>query len=216
MKIAIPLVLLVACLFPTVGLAAFADFNFVEVAPGNYEVRARLHPRNGDVIGIAGFAFDVIGVDSESVSFEIGKLYAVDPNTFQQRGFLSSLQGPVGDYYSVGAIQATADGTTEFMGLGIEPVVIAGFPPTGIDVGAPALLGSLTAPAGLTYENFSNVSLSAFPADYAGISQGATMAIDEIYVAQLVTHIPEPGTLALTTSLLLLTLGGVKARAQRV
>jgi len=196
-KTALTLFLLAAPILATPSLAAFADFNFVEVAPGSYEVRARLHPRNGDVIGLAGFAFDVVGVDPDSVSFEMGKLFAVVDLSFNMRGFLAPLQGPVGDFYSVGANQATTAGQREFMGLGTVPVVIQGLGPTGIDVGAPALLGSITAPAGLSHENFSNVALSAFPADYTGVSSSSTISVEEIYVAQLVTHTPEPATLAL-------------------
>jgi len=177
--------------------AASIVATFEETAPGTWDFLVELTPTGGDTSGLAGYSFDVVDVPADQVSFVQGQIRGVDPGTFQAIGFGDASGGAVGGAgstrYSVGSLQSLTNVDSQVTGIGIEPLDIAGAG-TGNDVvvGVPALIGTLTSPAGLTVENFSAIEFSGINA--AG---GQNIAFSAADVNVLVVPIPEPATLAL-------------------
>jgi len=166
---------LIAC---SVSQAATGGVSFTETASGTWEVSATLVPEANDVAGIAGYAFNIVGTDSASVSYaENTDLFGA--NSFTDAfGFIGGPStGVVGTgttFFSVGFTQATSTGNTEVLGLGVAPVTRTG---AGKDLiaGFPLVLGTLTTPADLTSANFESVELSLFPEGYTGLSSTPTV-----------------------------------------
>lgn len=158
--------------------AANIEVNISETNPGEYAVVASVEPEGGDVLGIAGFSFDVVGTPNTGVSFMQNVLGGFEIASGGSIGFGTPISGPVGDFFSVGNNQATSAGTAEIMGVGVMPIMRETLP-TATNLGVPALLGTISGPAGLTRDNFANVQLSLFPEGFSGLSNGATVGARE-------------------------------------
>lgn len=163
---------LIAC---SVSQAATGTLSFIEVSDGNYEVRAEVAAEGGDVLGISGYSFNIVGTDPAGVSYSQSVLGGFEVASGGSIGFGAPIAGTVADYYSVGANQATSGGTAEIMGVGMMEINRETLP-TATMIGVPAVLGTFTAPAGLTLSNYENAQLALFPAGYTGLSNGPTQA----------------------------------------
>lgn len=163
---------LIAC---SVSQAATGTLSFIEVSDGNYEVRAEVAAEGGDVLGISGYSFNIVGTDPAGVSYSQSVLGGFEVASGGSIGFGAPIAGTVADYYSVGANQATSGGTAEIMGVGMMEINRETLP-TATAIGVPAVLGTFTAPAGLTLSNYENAQLALFPAGYSGLSNGPTQA----------------------------------------
>jgi len=168
----------------TIGAqAATVTVNVLETASGIWDLLVELTPSNGDVTGLGGYAFDVIGVPADQVSFKQGQIRGVDPTKFLNYGFGFPLSGPIGGAgstrFSAGSIQSLTDDTAQVPGIGVEPLDIAGAG-TGFNdivVDVPALIGTLTTPAGLSCANFTAFGFVALTA-----GGGQFTAIDDVEV----------------------------------
>jgi len=167
----------------SVTLAAMGGISLTETAEGTWEVSAQIVPEGDDASGIAGYAFDVVGVAPASVSYaENTDLFGANSFT-DVFGFIGGPStGPVGtgvdSFFSVGFTQATSSGNTDVTGIGVAPLTVSG---AGKDLiaGFPVVLGTLTTPAGLTAANFARTELSLFPMGYQNLSLTPTFSFAE-------------------------------------
>ena len=135
-----------------VGLSALAaqaaavHYTFNETSSGTWEVLVQVTPAAGDTMGLSAYA---IWVDSPGVSYVSNKLDTLN-GSYAAIGFLTPVSGYVGALFNAGNFQTTG---SPIYDVGINPVYILpppGPPPVPVDLGVPALLGTLTTPAGLT------------------------------------------------------------------
>lgn len=173
--------LVAACIFAGPARSAEVQLDLTEVEPGAWDLFAKVNPNDGDVLGLSGFAGNVVGVAPDEVSFELGNLATIDPVNYTPRGFQQLIAAPIKggrDYFSIGANQASTEGNSEVLGIGIEPAYIDGFGASSIAVESAALLGQFRTPAGLDASHFSDFEVSLFPAGYAGLSSMPTQGME--------------------------------------
>jgi len=191
--------LLVAATVGSTAGAATSHMQFVETRPGRWDVLVEVVPENGDVLGLSGYAFKVVGQDSSLLSFQRSTLGGVEESTSLRRGFPTPLPG-LCTCYSVGNNQATAAGGAEIFGYGIEPVVIDLVGEDDIEASVPLKVGTLTSPTSMTEQNLVLAQIALFPAGYSGLSRGTTVSGEdagEFFVT--ITPIPELSSLAIVT-----------------
>jgi len=184
------------------SFAASINASFTEVSEGNWEFAVELIPMGNDVLGLATFDFEVVDTPADGIGFTLGKIRGIDFDLFEGNGFATFSSGPVGgagsSRFAAGAIQSPDNADLQVPGIGISPVVIDGPGPNDFDVDVPAILATLTTPAGLTEANFANVGLSALTN-----GGGQNTVIDpnniNVSVVPLGAPIPEPTALALTS-----------------
>jgi len=119
-------------------------YTFEETSPGSWDVSVEVA---GDgTSGLSAYEFWVDGVAPGTVSFTENTLGAVVPSPV---GFLpvTQLQDDIGGNFNAGNYQGTGDDAIQ--GIGMVDV-----DELGVDLGVPALLGTLSTEEGLTEEDF--------------------------------------------------------------
>ena len=181
-----------------IGLATIAaqgalvHYTFNETSSGNWNVLVQVTPQSGDTMGLSAYA---IWVNAASgVNYTENTLGTLN-GSYQPIGFQAGtlLKGFISGKYNAGNFQTY---TAPIYNIGISPVYIApppGPPPIPVNLGVPALLGTLTTPAGLhlltdLYPGPSGTGL--FNAQGNGYLPTVTPTWE-------VNPIPEPATLAL-------------------
>jgi hypothetical protein len=177
-----------------------------------YDVLASVTPAGGDVLGLAGFDFEVTGTAAAGITWTPGKIFAIDENTFSPIGFTTRVAGVVGGAgstrFSVGAVQDPSNTASNVHNIGLAPVAINGPGPNDIDLQVPALLGTITGPAGLTLSNFNSVvGAQLFPA--GGGQAVLPTALNVVFDGGVVAPAPDLGLMATNGAGLSAALQGV-------
>ena len=180
--------MLVVGLMAVTAQAGAIHFSFDETASGTWEVSVEV--TGADTSGLSAYGFWVY-IDPALVSYTENTLGTLDAGSLPI-GFLSSthVSGDVAGNFNAGNYQNS--GAASIPGIGMVPVYQApppGIPTPPVDLGVPALLGTLSTPAGLGEADF----------DYDGAA--LLNAANDGYIAGTITMevnpIPEPATLAL-------------------
>ena len=181
-----------------IGLASLASqaatvtYTFDETASGSWDVYAEVTAGVAETAGLSAYSVWVY-TNPALVSYTENTLF--DAGAF--KGFLppNLSQGDVGGDFNAGNFQTS--GGFALTGVGISPVVSG-----PVNLGVPALLGTLSTPGGLGV------------ADLAGTSAGLLNPTNDgfltsVAVESVVNPIPEPVTLSL------LAIGGLLMLARR-
>jgi hypothetical protein len=146
----IVMIMLVVGLMAVVGQAASIHYSFNEVASGTWEVYATV---NGD--NTAGLsAYSIWVNDSTGVSYVENTLGTIGAD-FTPIGFHNLVSGDIIGRFDAGNYQHFGDHA--ITGIGMVPVDEPGVLPgtiPGVQLSVPALLGTLTTPAGLGEGDF--------------------------------------------------------------
>lgn len=183
-----------------VAQGSLVHYTFNETSSGNWDVLLQVTPVSGDTMGLSGYSIWVNAASGVTYTQNRLSTYNDDEDPI---GFIKStlVKGYVGAKYNAGNFQTVG---YPIYGIGKEEVYVMppeSFPPLPVDLDVPALLGTLTTPAGLhLLTDLYVVSVGLFDAD--GIdSDGA--GPDNGYQLSPptptweVNPIPEPATLAL-------------------
>ena len=167
-----------------------AHFSFNETAAGSWAVSAEV---TGDTAGLSAYSIWTRGVDPSQVSYEEGTLGTIGDG-FAPRGFQSStfVSGDVGGDFNAGNFQG--NGNSAIAGIGTDAVDDAGVIPgttPHVQLGVPALLGTLTTPDGLGAANFEATSVGLLNVAGDGFLSDPPTPTSEVNL------IPEPATLGL-------------------
>ncbi len=198
----IVMTMMVIGLTAMVAQAAATHFEFNETAPGTWDVLVTVS--GADTLGLASYSIWVY--DTPGVSYVENKLSTLRPGDFATIGF------PSGSMLS-GYMEGTSDfnagnlqWANEFavQGIGLIPVQLGppsppfpAPPPYDIDLGVPALLGTLTTPTGLGLPAGSPEGHDDFAATSANVLDLSGLGVIETEPTWEVNPIPEPATLAL-------------------
>lgn len=147
--------------------AAMVTATFEEVSAGMFDVTVGITPEAGDTTGLAAVDFEIVNALASGVSFTANEGLTGVQSNFMPFGFVSSLQGPVpvGDpnamRYAVGVAQNTGAPSTIVQNIGITDVNATrpgGF--RAVQTGVPALIGTISAPTGMSADNFANIGIA--------------------------------------------------------
>ncbi len=172
---------------------------------------------SGDTGGLSAFNLDVNGTVDEvdNTSFAFNTISNIDSTMYIPRGFQTQLQGeigaPNGTLYNVAGAQALSPAASPIMGVGMQALSLGGAAPnSNIDLGVPALLGTLTTtgdiPGATAPASDGRIQVDAGLYDTSGNADGFLSGAN---TAVTLTIVPEPASLAL------LGLGGLCALARR-
>ena len=167
--------------------AAYAYFEFTETDPGTWDVTVEV--TGEDTAGLSAYSIWVYSPPA-GVSFAENTLGTLSA-TYQPVGFQSFVSGDVGGNFNAGNFQGS--GAAGILGIGMVPVFVAppvGVPTPPVDLGVPALLGTLTTPEGLGAQDFAALSAGILNSPGDGFFPEVTVTFD-------VFPIPEPATLSL-------------------
>ena len=160
--------------------AATVTYTFNETVSGSWDVYAEVTAGVAETAGMSAYSVWVY-TNPATVSYAENTLF----DNVGFKGFLppNLSQGDVGGNFNAGNFQSS--GGFALTGVGVSPVVSG-----PVNLGVPALLGTLSTPAGLGV------------ADLAGTSAGLLNPANDgfltsVDVASVVNPIPEPVTLAL-------------------
>ena len=175
-------------------------YSFDETASGTWDVSAEII--GADTSGLSAYGIWVY-IDPALVSYTENTLGTLDAAS-QPIGFLSStlVSGDVAGNFNAGNYQNS--GASSIPGIGMVPVYQAppvGVPAPPVDLGVPALLGTLSTPAGL--------GAADFAPDGAALLNIANDGFIAAIITMEVNPIPEPATLAL------LAIGGLAMLRRR-
>ena len=166
--------------------AALVHYSFDEIASGTWEVNITV---SGDIAGLSSYGIWVN--DSTGVSYVENTLGTVDAN-FQPIGFLGFPSGDIGGRFNAGNYMNYGD--SAITGIGMfpvdEPGAIPGTTPHVL-LSVPALLGTLTTPAGLGEDDFEPDGAWVLNGDNTFFYQGVVTITHEV------NPIPEPASLSL-------------------
>jgi hypothetical protein len=130
------------------------NYIFQETAPGTWDVSVEV--TGDETSGLSAYEIWV-DVDPSTVNYTENTLGTVVGINYDPIGFLSGnlLQGDVGGNFNAGNFQGSGDGALQGIGMVAidEPGSLPGTTPH-VDLDVPALLGTLSAPTGLTEEDF--------------------------------------------------------------
>ena len=170
--------------------AATVTYTFNETVAGSWDVYAEVTSGVAETAGMSAYSVWVYTTPA-AVS------YAENTLNDGFSGFLppNLTQGDVGGDFNAGNFQAS--GGFALVGVGISPVVSG-----AVNLGVPALLGTLTTPTGLGIADLAGTSAGLLNPANDGFLQ--TVAVESV-----VNPIPEPVTMAL------LALGGLLALVRR-
>ena len=168
--------------------AASIHYSFDEIASGTWEVNVTVA---GDTAGLSCYTIWVN--NSTGVSYVENTLGTLSDG-FTPIGFLSStmLSGDIQGRFDASNYQQYGD--VAITGIGITPVYAeapAGIPIPPVDLGVPALMGTLTTPAGLGEADFEPQGGWLLNADNTYYYQG------DVTITHEVNPIPEPATMGL-------------------
>ena len=185
-----------------VAQAALVHYSFDETVSGTWEVSVQVTADgNGDAAGLSAYGmwvYNTAGVSyAENTLYDPGSFKGFSPPNLTTMYMNSPDPGDADDDFNAGSFQNF--GTYALLGVG-KVVVSQG----AVSLGVPALLGTLTTPAGL--------GAADFGPDGAGlINVGNTNFVPagEITITHEVNVIPEPMTMAV------LGLGGLAVLIRR-
>ena len=181
--------MLVVGLMAVVAQAGTVHYSFDETVSGTWTVSVTVtqDPGGDDTAGLSAYGFWVN--DTAGVSYVESQLDTLNAS-YQPVGFLSPVNGYVGDDFNAGNYQGS---TNAVQNIGIIPVYMAppaGVPTDPIDLGVPAIVGILTTPAGLGVGDFA-------PDDAGLLNLAADGFLTELTVTSETNPIPEPMTVSL-------------------
>ena len=176
----------------TLAQAATVTYTFNETVSGSWDVYAEVTAGVAETAGLSAYSVWVY-TNPATVSYTENTLF--DAGAF--KGFLppNLSQGDVGGDFNAGNFQTS--GGFALTGVGISPVVSG-----PVNLGVPALLGTLSTPGGLGVADLAGTSAGLLNPANDGFLQ--TVAVESV-----VNPIPEPVTMAL------LGLGGLLALVRR-
>ena len=169
---------------------ALVHYTFNETSSGNWNVLVQVS--GDDTAGLSAYA---IWVNSASgVNYTENVLGTLN-GSYSPIGFQAGnlLKGYISGKYNAGNFQSY---TAPISGIGKVPVFIMpppGPPPIPVNLGVPALLGTLTTPAGLHL----TTDLYPGPTGTGLFNAGVTGYLPTVTPTWEVNPIPEPATLAL-------------------
>lgn len=183
-------IMLVVGLMAVVAQATVTNVNYIveEVSSGQWEVSVEV--TSGDVPTAGLSAYGVFVLDTLGVSYVENTLGAVTL-TYAPFGFSSAdlvagyMSPPLDTNFNFGSKQNA--GASALLGIGMVAIDALGLP-NNVVLGVPALLGTLTTPAGLILEDFAH--------DNAGLLNAA----NDGYLGEedfTVSITPEPMTIGL-------------------
>ena len=181
----IAMTMMVIGLTAIVAQAATTDFQFIETAPGTWEVSVTV--ADGDNLGLAQYSIWVM--DTPGVSYVENLLYTQRSPDYASIGFqpgnlVTGYIGPVN--FNAGNYQSANEYAIQNIGVSdVYHMPPPGPPQVPVDLGVPALIGTLTTPTGLTLDDFAATS-----ANVINLTGDDVLASD-------VTKSPEPATMAL-------------------
>ena len=162
--------------------AVLVHYSFVETAPGNWTVSATVS--GADTAGLSAYGLWVY--DNAAVSYAENNLGTLDGIGFLPGNLVA---GYIFADFNAGNYQTA--GAYAIQDIGINPVYIAS-PPITVDLGVPALLGTLTTPTGLGEADFGPDGAGLLNATNDGyLTEG------EITITYEVLPLPEPATLGI-------------------
>ena len=170
--------------------AATVTYTFNETVAGSWDVYAQVTDGVAETAGLSAYSVWVYTTPA-TVS------YAENILNDAFSGFLppNLSQGDVGGDFNAGNYQSS--GGFALVGVGISPVVSG-----AVNLGVPALLGTLSTPAGLGVGDLAGTSAGL-------LNPGNTGYLETVGVASVVNPIPEPVTMVL------LGLGGLAVLISR-
>lgn len=181
-------------LLASIATAGDVDYIFNETASGQWDVLVQV--TGTDTSGLS--AYSVWAYGDTSASFDQNVLGTVDGG-FSPIGFSTSFSSAViGSDYNAGNYQGAS---SAILGIGMQVVdEPGGFPGSSphVQLGVPALLGTMTTVAGLGAGDLAGTSAGLLNASGDGF-----LTENEIVVTNIVNPIPEPATMGL------LALGGL-------
>ncbi len=174
-----------------------AEVFFNETSPGTWEVLVTTELDSRDPLGLASYSIWVY--DTPGVSFVQNRMHSLRGGDFWPIGFatMTLLTGYIGDDFNAGNFQAANEYAVH--GIGLIPLQIGppppfpAPPPYDIDLGVPALIGTLTTPAGLGLPG----SQGGFDVSLTLLDETGNGIISELCLGGEVNPIPEPATLSL-------------------
>ncbi len=182
----IVMTMMVIGLTAMVAQAAAVHYSFDETAPGTWEVSATV--TGADTSGLSAYSVWVYS-NPAGVSYVQNTLSSITAG-FQPIGFVSvPVQGDVGGNFNAGNFQGF--GLASIPGIGMIDPLIVPHPFGGpiVNLGVPALLGTLTTPTGLGVLDLDATS--------AGALNLANDGFTDVTTTHEVNPIPEPATMIL-------------------
>ncbi len=164
--------------------AAGVCYSFEEISSGTWEVSVTV---TGNTAGLSAYEF-FVNVDPSLVSYTENTLSTINED-FMLVGFTPGnlLSGDVDGRFNAGNYQSY--GNSVISGIGMMPVYEQSCFPSqipNVQLGVPALLGTLTTPAGLGYGDFSVSSAGLLKPDNSGY------LADDITVTLEIPGVPKP------------------------
>ena len=171
----IVMTMMVIGLTGTVGQTAAVYYSFDEIASGTWNVNVTV--TGEDTAGLSAYSIWVYNVDPSLVSYSENTLSTLN-DAYSSIGFSSSMlvQGDVGGDFNAGNFQNSGAGA--ILGIGKIPVYVeppAGIPTPPVDLGAPALLGTLSTPVDLSRGDFAFTSANCLNAAGDGFLSDVTL-----------------------------------------
>lgn len=182
--------MLVVGLMAVVAQAATVAYTFDETASGTWDVSVLVV--GADTAGLATYALRILNQTEGDVSYVEVVLGTLN-GSFQPIGMQTPTSQQVSTFWNIGNSQQVVGRFIEGIGMTVvdEPGPLPGTTPHVL-LAVPAVLGTLTTPAGLTAADFANGGSALLTAAAEGyIPEGG-------YTESIVVNpIPEPATMTL-------------------